>query len=64
MKEGLEHSVEKIRDAINGLEASILEVGGVKCAVHSPIDGLAKEILRILKVRVPKEAQLCSSLGM
>ena len=64
MKEGLEHSVERIRDAINGLEASILEVGGIKCAVHSPIDGLAKEILRILKVRVPKEAELCSSFEM
>jgi transposase len=64
LKEGLEHSVEKIRDAINGLEASILEIGGVKCAVHSPIEGLAKEILRILKVKAPKEAQLCSSLGM
>lgn len=58
IKKGSDHTVEKIREAIGELEASILQVDGERMLVRTPAKGLSKEILQILKLKHPGEMVL------
>lgn len=55
IKQALDHSVEKIREALNALEASVLNVNGDRILLRAPAKGLSKDILRILKLKHPGE---------
>jgi transposase len=52
-KEKIEYSAIKIRDALNGLQFSEVEIEGQRFYIRSPVEGLANELLRALKIRVP-----------
>jgi transposase len=55
IKKGTDHTVEKIREAIGELEASLLEVNGKPILLRTPAKGLSKEILQTLKLKHPGE---------
>ena len=52
-KSGIEYSVEKIREAINSLEFSEVEIEGERFRIRSKVEGLSNDILRVLKIRIP-----------
>lgn len=52
-KDKIEYSAIKIRDALNGLQFSEVEIEGQRFYIRSCVEGLANEILRALKIRVP-----------
>ncbi len=49
----IEYSPEKIRWAINELQFSIIEINGQLFYIRSKVEGLANEILRVLKIKIP-----------
>lgn len=53
IRKGSDHTVEKIREAIGELEASVLEVNNERILVRAPIKGLSKEIFQTLKLKHP-----------
>lgn len=53
-KQRLEFSIEKISQAIGNLEASLVEDNTKQFYLRSNITGLAKDILKALKLRAPK----------
>ncbi|KIC72675.1 Transposase [Neochlamydia sp. EPS4] len=55
IRKGADHTVEKIREAIGELEASLLEVNGKPILLRTPAKGLSKEILQTLKLKHPGE---------
>ncbi|WP_166155405.1 IS1634 family transposase [Neochlamydia sp. AcF84] len=55
IRKGTDHTVEKIREAIGELEASLLEVNGKSILLRTPAKGLSKEILQTLKLKHPGE---------
>lgn len=58
IRKGSDHTVERIREAIGGLEASVLQVDGESVLVRKPAKGLSKEILQTLKLKHPGEMVL------
>ena len=52
-KEKIEYSAIKIRDALNSLQFSEVEIEGQRVYIRSCVEGLANELLRALKIRVP-----------
>lgn len=58
LRKGADHTVEKIREAIGELEASVLEVNGRQILVRTPAKGLSKEIFQTLKLKHPGEMVL------
>jgi len=52
-RDKVEYSALKIRDALNSLQFSEVEIEGQRFYIRSTIEGLANEILRALKIRVP-----------
>ena len=49
----IEYSPEKIREALNSLQFSEIEIEGQRFYLRSKVEGLANDILRILKIRIP-----------
>ncbi|MEW5692132.1 MAG: hypothetical protein AB1765_02415 [Candidatus Hydrogenedentota bacterium] len=52
-KHSIEYSPEKIREALNELQFSIVEIKNEIFFIRSKIEGLANDILRILKIKIP-----------
>lgn len=52
-KEGIQYSPEKIRKALDSLQFSEVEIEGRKFFIRSPVEGLANQILRVMKIKVP-----------
>lgn len=52
-KHNIEYSSAKIREAINSLQFSEIEIEGKKFYLRSPVEGLANDILRALRIRIP-----------
>ena len=55
IKKGTDHTIERIREAIGGLEASLLEVNGERILIRTPAKGLSKDILQALQLKHPGE---------
>jgi transposase len=53
-----EHSPEKIRDAIDKMELSIVKIEDQKMYLCSKLSGLSCDILRALKIAIPKHLTL------
>ncbi len=49
----IEYSPQKIRDALNDLQFSEIEIEGQTFYLRSPVEGLANDILRTLRIRIP-----------
>lgn len=49
----IEYSPYKIRDALNNLQFSEIEIEGQTFYLRSPVEGLANDILRTLRIRIP-----------
>lgn len=58
IEQDCEHSPDKIRAAVEGLELSIVQIEGQEMYLRSKIPALAADILRILKIPVPKSLTL------
>lgn len=52
-KNNIEYSPQKIRDALNSLQFSEIEVEGQRFYLRSKVEGLANDILRVFKIRIP-----------
>ncbi len=52
-KHSIEYSAEKIRDALTELQFSRIEINKQIFYVRSKVEGLANDILRILKIAIP-----------
>lgn len=52
------YSVEKIRKAINSLQASKIKIEDRTFYVRSPVSELASQILQALKIKAPKNVQI------
>lgn len=50
----ISHSVEKIREALQQLEASLVSVDNEEYYLRSSVSGLAREILTTLKIKMPR----------
>ena len=57
-EQGCEHSPDRIRAAIEGLELSIVQIEGQEMYLRSKIMPLSADILRILKIKTPKSLTL------
>ena len=49
----IEYSPEKIRKALDSLQFSEIEIEGRKFFLRSPVEGLANQILRTMKIKIP-----------
>lgn len=49
----IEYSSEKIREALNTMQLSLLEVKGQRLSLYANINPLGREILKILKIKIP-----------
>jgi len=49
----IEYSPPKIKEALNSLQFSDIEIEGQRFYLRSPVEGLAQDIVRILKIRIP-----------
>ena len=49
----IDYSPDKIREAINSMQLSLLEVKGQKFHLCANINSLAREILKILHIKMP-----------
>lgn len=52
-KNNIEHSPERIREALDGLEVSEIEIEERILYVRSKVEGLSNEVLRCLKIKIP-----------
>lgn len=57
-KNNIDYSAYKIRKALNQLQYSEIEIEGEKLYLRSKVEGIAYEILRALKVKIP--STICS----
>lgn len=58
IEKGCEHSPDKVRDAIDRMELSIVEIEDQKMYLTSNLTGLSLDILRALKIPAPKHLTL------
>ena len=58
IRKGSDYTVEKIREAIGELEASVLQVNDERVLIRAPVKGLSKEIFQILRLKHPGEMVL------
>lgn len=52
-RNNIDYSSIKIREALNNLQFSEIEIEGQRFFLRSKVEGLANDILRILKIRIP-----------
>ena len=52
----VEYSPMKVRDALNGLQYSVIDVDGRRIYVSSRVEGLANEVMRALRMQLPPGA--------
>jgi transposase len=57
-KNEIEYSPYKVREALNGLQLSDVEIEGERFYIRSCVEGLANDILRILKIRIPAKVTI------
>lgn len=52
-KKGIEYSTERIRKALNSLQVSEIIIEDNIFHIRSPVEGLANDILRVLRIKIP-----------